>query len=64
MPPSSAIGDHFEQFIRQQIKSGRYASDVASEVSCVSLKDASGCGKLRSKKYRTKISESIARTAL
>lgn len=30
MPSSYAIGDHFEQFIRQQVDGGRYAS--ASEV--------------------------------
>lgn len=30
MPSSYAIGDHFEQFIRQQVEGGRYAS--ASEV--------------------------------
>lgn len=30
MPSSYAIGSHFEQFIRRQIESGRYAS--ASEI--------------------------------
>jgi antitoxin ParD1/3/4 len=30
MPPSYAIGDHFEQFIKAQLESGRYSS--ASEV--------------------------------
>jgi antitoxin ParD1/3/4 len=30
MPSSYAIGEHFEQFIRQQVEGGRYAS--ASEV--------------------------------
>jgi antitoxin ParD1/3/4 len=30
MPSSYAIGEHFEQFIRQQVNGGRYAS--ASEV--------------------------------
>lgn len=30
MPSSYAVGDHFEQFIRSQVDSGRYAS--ASEV--------------------------------
>ena len=30
MPSSYAVGDHFEQFIRGQVESGRYAS--ASEV--------------------------------
>jgi antitoxin ParD1/3/4 len=30
MPSSYAIGEHFEQFIRQQVDGGRYAS--ASEV--------------------------------
>ena len=30
MPPSYAIGDHFEQFIKTQLESGRYSS--ASEV--------------------------------
>ncbi|MCC6474572.1 MAG: type II toxin-antitoxin system ParD family antitoxin [Burkholderiales bacterium] len=30
MPSSYAIGDHFEQFIKQQVDGGRYAS--ASEV--------------------------------
>ena len=30
MPSSYAVGDHFEQFIRQQVDSGRYAS--ASEL--------------------------------
>jgi antitoxin ParD1/3/4 len=30
MPSSYAVGDHFEQFIRQQVETGRYAS--ASEL--------------------------------
>lgn len=30
MPSSYALGEHFESFIRQQVKTGRYAS--ASEV--------------------------------
>jgi antitoxin ParD1/3/4 len=30
MPSSYALGDHFEQFIRQQVETGRYAS--ASEL--------------------------------
>ncbi|MGH8615491.1 MAG: type II toxin-antitoxin system ParD family antitoxin [Gammaproteobacteria bacterium] len=30
MPSSYAVGEHFEQFIRQQVEGGRYAS--ASEV--------------------------------
>lgn len=30
MPSSYAVGDHFERFIKQQVKGGRYAS--ASEV--------------------------------
>ena len=30
MPSSYAVGDHFEQFIRQQVQTGRYAS--ASEL--------------------------------
>jgi antitoxin ParD1/3/4 len=30
MPSSYAVGDHFERFIKEQIKGGRYAS--ASEV--------------------------------
>lgn len=40
MPSSYAIGDHFEQFIRQQIESGRYAN--ASEVVCDALRGLEG----------------------
>ena len=36
MPSSYAIGDHFEQFIKQQVRGGRYAS--ASEVVRVALR--------------------------
>jgi Bacterial antitoxin of ParD toxin-antitoxin type II system and RHH len=29
MPPSYAVGEHFEQFIRQQVEGGRYASALS-----------------------------------
>lgn len=60
MPSSYAIGDHFEQFIRQQIESGRYAS--ASEVVREALRTLEGRERLREievEEYRAKIRESI-----
>lgn len=60
MPSSYAIGDHFEQFIRQQIDSGRYAS--ASEVVRGALRGLEGRERLREielEEYRAKIRESI-----
>ncbi len=60
MPSSYAIGDHFEQFIRQQIESGRYAS--ASEVVRDALRALEGRERLREieiEEYRAKIREGI-----
>ena len=60
MPSSYAIGDHFEQFIRQQIDSGRYAS--ASEVVRDALRALEGRERLREieiEEYRAKIQEAI-----
>jgi antitoxin ParD1/3/4 len=60
MPSSYAIGDHFEQFIRQQIESGRYAS--ASEVVRDALRALEGRERLREieiEEYRSKIREGI-----
>ena len=60
MPSSYVIGDHFEQFIRQQIESGRYAS--ASEVVREALRTLEGRERLREieiEEYRTKIREGI-----
>lgn len=65
MPSSYAIGDHFEQFIRQQIESGRYAS--ASEVVRDALRALEGRERLREieiEEHRTKIREGIASSAL
>jgi len=56
MPSSYAIGGHFEQFIRQQIESGRYAS--ASEVVREALRLLEGRERLRHielEEYRGKI---------
>ena len=60
MPSSYAIGDHFEQFIRQQIESGRYA--IASEVVRDALRALEGRERLREieiEEYRAKIREDI-----
>ena len=60
MPSSYAIGDHFEQFIRKQIESGRYAS--ASEVVREALRALEGRERLREieiEEYRAKIREGI-----
>jgi antitoxin ParD1/3/4 len=60
MPSSYAMGDHFEQFIRQQIESGRYAS--ASEVVRDALRALEGRERLREieiEEYRSKIREGI-----
>ena len=60
MPSSYAIGDHYEQFIRQQIESGRYAS--ASEVVRDALRALEGRERLREieiEEYRAKIREGI-----
>ena len=56
MPSSYAIGDHFEQFIRCQIETGRYAS--ASEVVRDALRLLEGRERLREielEEYREKI---------
>jgi len=60
MPSSYAIGDHFEQFIRQQIESGQYAS--ASEVVREALRTLEARERLRAieiEEYRIKIREGI-----
>lgn len=60
MPSSYAIGDHFEQFIRRQIESGRYAS--ASEVVRDALRLLEGRERLRQielEEYREKIREGM-----
>ncbi|MFZ2407414.1 MAG: type II toxin-antitoxin system ParD family antitoxin [Methylobacter sp.] len=60
MPSRYAIGDHFEQFIRQQVESGRYAN--ASEVVRDALRGLEGRERLREieiEEYRAKISDGI-----
>lgn len=60
MPSSYAIGDHFEQFIRQQVESGRFAS--ASEVVREALRTLESRERLREieiEEYRIKIREGI-----
>jgi len=60
MPSSYAIGDHFEQFIRQQLESGRYAS--ASEVVREALRLLETRERLRQielEEYREKIREGM-----
>jgi antitoxin ParD1/3/4 len=60
MPSSYVIGDHFEQFIRKQIESGRYAS--ASEVVREALRALEGRERLREieiEEDRAKIREGI-----
>lgn len=60
MPSSYAIGAHFEQFIRQQIESGRYAS--ASEVVREALRTLEGRERLNEielEEYRLKIREGL-----
>jgi antitoxin ParD1/3/4 len=60
MPSSYAIGDHFEQFIRQQVESGRYAS--ASEVVREALRTLEGRERLREieiEEYHAKIREEL-----
>jgi antitoxin ParD1/3/4 len=60
MPSSYAIGDHFEQFIRQQIETGRYAS--ASEVVREALRLLEGREHLREielEEYRAQIREGM-----
>jgi antitoxin ParD1/3/4 len=64
MPSSYAIGDHFEQFIRQQIDTGRYAS--ASEVVRDALRGLERREQLRKieiEEYRAKIQEAINSSA-
>jgi antitoxin ParD1/3/4 len=56
MPSSYAVGDHFEQFIRQQVDSGRYAS--ASELVREALRLLETRERLREieiEEYREKI---------
>jgi antitoxin ParD1/3/4 len=65
MPSSYAIGDHFEQFIRQQIESGQYAS--ASEVVREALRSLEARERLRAieiEEYRIKIQEGIESPAM
>lgn len=65
MPSSYAIGQHFEQFIRQQIQSGRYAS--ASEVVREALRVLENRERLRQielEEYRAKIREGIESPSL
>jgi len=60
MPSSYAIGDHFEQFIRQQVESGRYAS--ASEIVREALRLLETRERLREielEEYREKIREGM-----
>jgi len=60
MPSSYAIGDHFEQFIRQQIDSGRYAS--ASEIVREALRLLETRERMREielEEYREKIREGV-----
>lgn len=60
MPSSYAIGSHFEQFIRQQIQSGRYTS--ASEVVREALRLLENREHLRQiefEEYRVKIRDGI-----
>ena len=60
MSSSYAIGDHFEQFIRQQIDTGRYAS--ASVVVRDALRGLEGRERLREieiEEYRAKIQDAI-----
>jgi antitoxin ParD1/3/4 len=60
MPSSYAIGDHFEQFIRQQIDSGRYAS--ASEIIREALRLLETRERMREielEEYREKIREGV-----
>ena len=60
MPSSYAIGDHFEQFIRRQVETGRYAS--ASEVVREALRLMEGRERLREielEEYREKIREGM-----
>jgi antitoxin ParD1/3/4 len=51
MPSSYVIGDHFEQFIKQQIQQGRYAS--ASEVVRDGLRALEDRELLRAAKLKT-----------
>lgn len=56
MPSSYAVGDHFEQFIRQQVDTGRYAS--ASELVREALRLLETRERLREieiEEYREKI---------
>ena len=56
MPSSYAVGDHFEQFIRQQVQTGRYAS--ASELVREALRLLETRERLREfeiEEYREKI---------
>lgn len=56
MPSSYAVGDHFEQFIRQQVETGRYAS--ASELVREALRLLETRERLREieiEEYREKI---------
>jgi antitoxin ParD1/3/4 len=60
MPSSYAIGEHFEQFIRQQIESGRYAS--ASEIVREALRLLETRERMREielEEYREKIREGV-----
>ncbi len=61
MPSSYALGDHFENFIRQQVASGRYAN--ASEVIREALRGLENRERLQNielEEYRAKIREGMA----
>lgn len=60
MPSSYAIGDHFEQFIREQIDSGRYASasDIVREALRL-LETRERMREIEIEAYRTKIREGM-----
>ena len=60
MPSSYVIGDHFEQFIRQQVDSGRYSS--ASEVvreALLGLERQERLRQIEIEDYRFQVSKGI-----
>ncbi|MEW6038397.1 MAG: type II toxin-antitoxin system ParD family antitoxin [Pseudomonadota bacterium] len=60
MPSSYAVGQHFEQFIRQQIQSGRYtrASEVVREALRL-LENRERLRQIELDEYRAEIREGI-----